>query len=88
VTTVDEQTRQAGASNPADAEVERFRAEWPQEFRLGYRFGILGKADAPCDSAGYPLGLHAWPLGRKNAWWCGWHIGRTERAEIREKRRR
>jgi hypothetical protein len=50
--TVDEQTRKAGASDPVDAEIERLSAEWPQEFRLGYRFGILGRADEPCDGAG------------------------------------
>jgi hypothetical protein len=83
--TVDTETK---TSDPVEAEIERLRTAWPQEFRLGYRFGILGKADKPCDSAGYPLGLHAWPLGRKNAWWCGFNEGRTERDQLREKRRR
>lgn len=84
---VDEQARQAGAADPVAAEIERLSAEWPQEFRLGYRFGILGKADQPCDTAGYPLGLRAWPLGRKNAWWAGWNQGRNTRNRLREKRR-
>ena len=86
--TVDEQTRTAGAADPADAEVERLSTEWPREFRLGYRFGILGKAGQPCDGAGYPLGLHSWPLGRKNAWWCGWSTGRNERNRIKKERSR
>jgi hypothetical protein len=82
--TVDADTK---APNAVEAEIARLRAAWPHEFRLGFRFGFLGKADKPHDSAGYPLGLHQWPIDRKTAWWCGWNEGRNERAQLREKRR-
>lgn len=58
-------------------EIDRLASAWPQEYRLGYRFGFLNKADQPCDSAGYPLGLHVWQLARRNAWWRGWNQGRV-----------
>lgn len=87
MTTVDDQTRKAGASDPVAAEIERLKTQWPQEYRLGWRFGFLRKADQPCTETGYPIGLRARPLGRKNAWWCGWNQGHNERARLREKRR-
>jgi hypothetical protein len=62
--------------NPAaNALVERLASRWPDEFRLGYRFGFRRKADPACDRAGYPSGFHAWPLNRRNAWWAGWNQG-------------
>lgn len=85
--TVDEQTK-IGASDPAAAERERLEKEWPREFRLGYQFGFLRRADPPHDDNGYPLGLLAWPLGRKNAWWAGWNAGRNERNRLIKERRR
>ena len=57
-------------------EIGRLASRWPEEFRVGYRFGFRGEADPPCDMAGYPHGLHAWPLARRNAWWCGFNRGR------------
>jgi hypothetical protein len=56
-------------------EVKRLADQWPEEFRLGYRFGSRGKADPPSDAAGYPLGFHTWPLDRRNAWFCGFDRG-------------
>ena len=62
--------------NPAAAAlVERLASRWPDEFRLGYRFGFRRKADPPCDRAGYPSGFHAWPLNRRNAWRARWNSG-------------
>lgn len=58
-------------------EIARLAGLWPEEFRLGYRFGFRREADQPCDTAGYPLGLHAWLLDRRNAWWCGFNRGRV-----------
>jgi hypothetical protein len=65
------------AKRLADAakEVRRLADRWPEEFRLGYRFGFRGKADPPCDQAGYPAGFHGWPLDRRNAWFAGWNSG-------------
>jgi hypothetical protein len=63
----------------ARREIDRLASAWPDEYRLGYRFGFLKRADPPCDRAGYPLGLHSWPLDRRNAWWAGWNVGRVER---------
>jgi hypothetical protein len=56
-----------------------FAEKWPEEFRLGYRFGRFGKTDPPCDRAGYPQGFHGWPLDRRNAWWCGLNRGWVDR---------
>jgi hypothetical protein len=61
-----------------DAEVARLQARWPEEFQLGWRAGYLRKSDPPCDSAGYPRGLHEWPVDRKNAWWSGRNQGRIK----------
>ena len=43
----------------AQREIDRLASAWPKEFRLGYRFGFQGKADPPCDRAGYPGGSTA-----------------------------
>jgi hypothetical protein len=71
------------AERYADARAEREReallSRWPAEFRLGYRFGRLGKADPPYGLGGYPEGFHGWPLDRRNAWWCGWNCGHLDR---------
>jgi hypothetical protein len=61
----------------AAAEVKRLADQRQDEFRLGYRFGFRGKADPPCDQAGYPSGFHTWPLDRRNAWFCGHNRGRV-----------
>jgi hypothetical protein len=83
--TADTQTK---TTDPVAAERARLEAEWPQEYRLGFRFGFLGKAASPCDTAGYPIGLASWPLDRRNAWWAGWNEGRNERdRRIKERRR-
>jgi hypothetical protein len=63
----------------AERKREAMRSRWPEEFRLGYRFGRFGKADPPCDRAGYPQGFHGWPLDRRNAWWCGLNRGWVDR---------
>ena len=65
-----------------EREIERLAERWPDEFRLGYRFGFRGKADQPCDAGGYPPGLHSWPLDRRNAWWAGWNQGHVERDRL------
>ena len=57
--------------------VKRLGDQWPEEFRHGYRFGFRGKADPPCDQAGYPSGFHMWLLDRRNAWFAGWNRGRA-----------
>jgi hypothetical protein len=54
-------------------------AKFPDEFEHGYRTGYLGENQPPCDSAGYMIGHHTWPLGRKNAWFAGFNLGHTER---------
>jgi hypothetical protein len=65
----------------ARREIERLASAWPDEYRLGYRFSRQGKADPPCDRAGYPEGFHSWPLDRRNAWWAGWNRGYQARNE-------
>jgi hypothetical protein len=66
-----------------EREIERLAARWPDEYRLGYRFGCRRKADPPCDAAGYPKGFHKWPLDRHNAWWAGWSRGHQARQDIK-----
>ena len=65
-----------------EREIERLANLGPDEYRLGYRFGFRGKADPPCDRAGYPEGFHSWLLDRRNAWWCGWNQGRQARGKL------
>ncbi len=62
---------------PFPEQVKRFADNWPDEFRLGYRFGFRGNADPRCDEAGYPRGFHAWALDRRNAWFRGFNRGRV-----------
>jgi hypothetical protein len=42
-------------------QVEQIRAElcakFPAEFEHGYRYGVTGGAQSPCDAAGYPIGF-------------------------------
>ena len=62
---------------------EQIRAElckqFPQEFGHGYRYGVSGGVQQPCDAAGYPIGFREWPLVRRNAWWAGFNLGHTQR---------
>jgi hypothetical protein len=64
-------------------QAEQIRAElcakYPEEFEHGYRFGLTGEYQPPCDAAGYPIGFHTWELLRRNAWWAGWNLGNVER---------
>ena len=53
-------------------------AKYPAEFRHGYLSGYTGEPQPPCDSAGYMVGHHTWPLERKNAWFSGWNLGNCE----------
>jgi hypothetical protein len=65
----------------ARAEIVRadLRAKFPDEFEHGYRYGAIGGIQPPCDACGFPIGLHIWPLDRRNAWWSGFNAGHTER---------
>jgi hypothetical protein len=55
------------------------RAKFPDEFELGYRYGLTCAVQPGCDAAGYPLGFREWPLDRCNAWWAGFNLGYTQR---------
>jgi hypothetical protein len=64
-------------------QAEQIRAElckqFPQEFEHGYRYGLTGEPQPPCDAAGYPIGFREWPLDRRNAWWAAWNLGHVQR---------
>jgi hypothetical protein len=63
-------------------EVARLRDGWPDEFRNGARLGFLGRADDEREAGGYPVGFHAWPLDRRNAWFVGFNRGRLDRSHV------
>ncbi|MCW2315105.1 hypothetical protein M2322_000625 [Rhodoblastus acidophilus] len=67
------------------AETERFRAEWPDEFRDGARCAFLRKYPGAREAGGYPSGFHKWPLDRRNAWWAGNNRGACDRLELQKK---
>jgi hypothetical protein len=64
---------------------EQIRAElcakFPAEFEAGYRYGLTGATQPPCDAAGYPIGFREWPLDRRNAWWAGFNLGHVEKED-------
>ena len=57
----------------------RLKRAWPQEFRDGERCAYFGKFEGERETGGYPKGFHAWPLDRRNAWYCGFNFGLVER---------
>jgi hypothetical protein len=67
------------ASDNTATQIKRLADQWTKEFCLGYRFGFRGKANPPCDKADYPPEFHAWPLDRRNAWWCEFNQGLVEK---------
>lgn len=52
---------------------------FPIEYEHGYLSGFTGEPQAPCDAAGYPIGLNDWPIERRNSWFAGWNLGNSER---------
>jgi hypothetical protein len=65
-------------------QAEQIRAElckrFPQEFEHGYRYGVTGEAQPPCDVAGYPIGFHhSWDIARQNSWYSGFNLGYVQR---------
>ena len=68
----------------ADAERAHFKRAWPDEFANGERCAFYKRFDGERERGGYPKGFHRWPLERRNAWYCGFNLGRVERrrAEI------
>jgi hypothetical protein len=67
------------ASAGADAERARLKGEWPAEFSDGERCAFLNRFDGAREPGGYPKSFHGWPLGRRNAWYCGFGFGLLER---------
>lgn len=63
-----------------EAERARIKAAWPDEFGDGRRRAL---ARDPL----YPPGFHDWPLGRRNAWFCGFNVGLIERRRTEGGRR-
>lgn len=63
----------------ADEERRRLKRAWPAEFADGERCAYLGKFEGERERGGYPKGFHAAPLGRRNAWYCGYNFGLVER---------
>lgn len=63
----------------ADAERERLKRAWPDEFADGARCAFFQRYPGRREKGGYPLGFHGWPLERRNAWFAGFNLGRVER---------
>jgi hypothetical protein len=66
-----------------ELERRRWREVYPAEFNDGVRIGFFRKAKSARDPAGggYPLGIHAWSIDRKNAWFCGFNLGHIKRKQ-------
>jgi hypothetical protein len=55
------------------------RRDFPREFADGESMGAGWEPDGGREKGGYPLGFHAWPLERRNAWFAGFNLGRGRR---------
>jgi hypothetical protein len=55
-----------------EAERERIRAAFPEEYADGARRAFSGNKL-------YPRGFNGWPLDRRNAWFAGWNKGYVDR---------
>jgi hypothetical protein len=62
-----------------NAERARLKRAWPGEFADGERCAFHAKFEGKRERGGYPVGFHAWPLERRNAWYCGFNYGLLER---------
>lgn len=63
---------------PVLAEISRIESAFPAEFLDGFKTGLGVKMETR-EPGNYPAGFHGWPLGRRNAWWCGANRGLIER---------
>ena len=66
-----------------DEATERKRAQLkdlrPAEFRDGARCAFTLKYPGEREPGGYPKGFLSWSLERRNAWFCGYYVGRVDR---------
>jgi len=60
-------------------ELDRLRAEWPDEWRDAARCAFLQNYPGEREGGGYPRGFHQWPLSRRNAWFSGYSRGFHDR---------
>ena len=51
------------------------RRDFPREFTDGENMGAGWEPDGEREKGGYPVGFHAWPLERRNAWFAGFNLG-------------
>jgi hypothetical protein len=58
------------------------RSRWRDEFRDGARSAFLMRFDGDREAGGYPRGFLRWPLDRRNAWFCGFNVGRNDRLRL------
>ena len=65
--------------NDVGDERARLKSAWQAEFADGERCGFLSRFEGKRERGGYPRGFHRWPLGRRNAWYCGFNFGLLER---------
>jgi hypothetical protein len=65
----------------ANAARARIKGNFPDEFADGERCGLFQKFEGSREPGGYPKGFHQWPIPRRNAWWAGYNLGRSERFE-------
>lgn len=57
----------------------RIRKNYPREFADGENMGAGWEPGGDREKGGYPLGFHAWPLERRNAWFAGFNHGYAPR---------
>ncbi len=68
-----------GRTRAVSQERARLKAAWSDEWRDGLAAELFQKYDGEREVGGFPLGLHGWPLDRKNAWYAGFNYGRCQR---------
>lgn len=59
---------------------QEIRRRRPAEFDGGFLAGKGRKPPAGMPG-GYPPGFHAWPLDRRNAWFCGFNAAYVKRGQ-------
>jgi len=59
------------------------RRDFPGEFADGESMGAGWEPGGEREKGGYPLGFHAWPVERRNAWFAGFNLGYARRKSRR-----
>ena len=65
----------------AQAERERLKSAWPNEWRDGARAGHFQQFPGERERGGYPLGFFRWKPERRDCWFAAFNYGRCQRLQ-------